>query len=101
MESEHQINLKMGHLPVEIQREILHFIPRHPTAQIIYDSKHVLSLKYVRRFLFEDNLLYEKRIWDELNPVHLRSIFYGDTQNITRTQVSKGQYIQLKHYGII
>ena len=57
----------MEHLPIEIQREIIKFIPRHDSAQIIYDSRYLLSLKYVRRFLFEDNPAYEKRIWDEKN----------------------------------
>lgn len=91
----------MEHLPIDIQREIIKFIPRHDSAQIIYDSRHLLSLKYVRRFLFEDNPAYEKRIWDELKPTHLRSAFYGDAHKITRSQLSKGQYIYLKHRGLV
>ena len=51
--------------------------------------------------MFEDNPIYEQRIWDELKPVHLRSIFYGDTHKITRSKLSKGQYIMLKGNGII
>lgn len=94
-------DLKMELLPDEIKREIIKFIPRHDTAQIIHDSRYLLSLKYVRRFMFEDNPIYEQRIWDELKPVHLRSIFYGDTQKITRSNISKGQYIMLKGNGII
>lgn len=94
-------DLKMELLPDEIKREIIRFIPRHDTAQIIHDSRYLLSLKYVRRFMFEDNPIYEQRIWDELKPVHLRSIFYGDTQKITRSKISKGQYIMLKGNGII
>jgi len=91
----------MTFLPIEIQKEIVQFIPRHPTAQIIHDSKHILSLNYVRRYKFDNNLLYKKRIWDELNPVNMRSLFYGDTQKIARSLVSKAQYIKLKYYGFI
>ena len=94
-------DIKMEHLPIEIQREIVKFIPRHDSAQIIYDSRYLLSLKYVRRFLFEDNPFYEGRVWDELKPTHLRSVFYGDTQKITRTQISKGQYIKLKRRDLV
>lgn len=94
-------DLNMELLPDEIKREIIRFIPRHDTAQIIHDSRYLLSLKYVRRFMFEDNPIYEQRIWDELKPVHLRSIFYGDTHKITRSKLSKGQYIMLKGNGII
>lgn len=93
--------LKMEQLPDEVKRQIVRFIPRHDTAQIIHDSRYLLSLKYVRRYMFEENPLYEQRIWDELKPDHLRSIFYGDSQQIIRSQISKGQYIKLKIKGII
>ena len=86
---------KMEQLPDEIKRVIIRFIPRHDAAQIIHESRNLLSLTYVRRFVF-DNPVYEERIWDELKPVHLRSIFYGDIQKITRSKVSKGQYISLR-----
>lgn len=91
----------MENLPIEIQREIIRFIPRHNNAQIIHDSRHLLSLKYVRKFMFESNQLYEHRIWNELKPVHLRSVFYGDTQKIIRSRISKGQYIQLRTIGLM
>lgn len=92
---------KMEHLPIELKREIVKFIPRHDTAQIIHESRYLLSLTYVRRFMFEHNPVYEQRIWDELKPVHLRSMFYGDTQKITRSKISKGQYIKLRNTNII
>ena len=91
----------MEDLPTDVQRVILRFIPRNDTAQIIHDSQHLLSLKYVRRFMFGENILYEQRIWDELKPVHLKSVFYGDTKKITRTQISKGQYVKLRYWNII
>lgn len=91
----------MENLPVELKREIIKFIPRNDTAQLIHDSSCNLSLKYVRRFIFQDNPLYEERIWNELKPVHLKSLFYGDTKRITRNLISKGQYIQLRSIGVI
>jgi len=90
----------MNTLPNELKREIIKFIPRNDTAQIIYDSRHLLSLKYVRRFVF-DNSVYEDRIWNELKPVQLRSIFYGDTQKITRTNISRGQHVHLRHMNVL
>tara|TARA_A100001011_G_scaffold399945_1_gene511257 strand:+ start:3881 stop:4156 length:276 start_codon:yes stop_codon:yes gene_type:complete len=91
----------MEYLPTDVLRVILRFIPRNNTAQIIYDSRYLLSLKYVRKFMYQGNTLYEQRIWNELTPVHLKSIFYGDTKKITRTEISKGQYINLKRLKII
>lgn len=94
-------NANMEDLPTDIQRVIVKFIPRNDTAQIIHDSRYLLSLKYVRRFMFGGNILYEHRIWNELKPVHLRSMFYGDTKKITRTEISKGQYIELRRWNLI
>ena len=91
----------MENLPVELKREIIRYIPRNDTAQIIYDSSCNLSLTYVRRFMFEENPLYEERIWNELKPSHLKSLFYGDTKKITRNLISKGQYIHLRKIGVI
>ena len=91
----------MEDLPIELKREIIKYIPRNDTAQIIYDSSRNLCLKYVRRYMFQDNPLYEDRIWNELKPVHLRSMFYGDTKRITRNLISKGQYIELRSIGVI
>jgi hypothetical protein len=98
---ETKTRFKMEHLPIEVQRQIIKFIPRHDSAQIIYDSRYLLSLKYVRRFNFKDKPIYKQRIWDELKPAHMRSVFYGDSQKITRTQMSKGQYIHLKTRGLV
>ena len=91
----------MEDLPIELKREIIKYIPRNDTAQIIYDSSRNLCLKYVRRYMFQDNPLYEDRIWNELKPVHLRSMFYGDTKRITRNLISKGQDIELRSIGVI
>ena len=94
----------MDDLPIELKREIVKFAPRHPTAQIMHDSRQALSLNYVRRFKYEnDHFPYYQRmfIWDELKPSKLKSIFYGDTQKITRSNISKGQYIKLRNLGII
>tara|TARA_Y100000389_G_C17340916_1_gene453273 strand:+ start:744 stop:1019 length:276 start_codon:yes stop_codon:yes gene_type:complete len=85
----------MEQLPEDIKREIIRFIPRHDLAQIIHDSRCLISLTYVRRWMF-DSPVNEERIWGELNPVYLRSIFYGDTHKITRSKISKGQIIKLK-----
>ena len=91
----------MDALPDELKREIVKFIPRHDTAQMIHDSRYTLSLNYVRRFNYEDNLLYSQRIWEELKPINLKSVFYGDTHKITRSNISLGQYIQLRYRGIL
>lgn len=91
----------MENLPLDIQREIIRFIPRHDSAQIIYESRHLLGLTYVRRYVFEGNPLYEERIWNQLKPSHLKSLFYGDTKKITRNLISKGQYIHLRKIGVI
>ena len=95
------MDIVMENLPVELKREIIKYIPRNDTAQIIYDSSHNLCLTYIRRFQFEDNPLYEERIWNELKPSHLKSLFYGDTKKITRNLISKGQYIHLRKIGVI
>lgn len=86
----------MENLPDELKREIVKFIPRHDSAQIIYESRHYLSLKYVRRYRLLDNPLYEQRIWKELKPTTLGTLFYGDSQQIARSDVSKGEHIKLK-----
>lgn len=86
----------MEHLPIEIKREIVKFMPRHDTAQIIYDSRNNISLNYVRRYNYENYPLYEERIWDELKPEKLKSLFYGDKERIVRSNVSKGQHIRLR-----
>ena len=92
------------YLPIDLQREIVGFIPRHPTAQIIYDSRNILSLNYVRRFNFETIYppCYKRMfIWEELKPTNLKSVFYGDTKKIIRSNISKGQFIKLRSLGII
>lgn len=87
-------------LPIELQRLIIRFIPRNNTAELIHKSKHLLSLNYVRKIMF-DNPLYKSRIWQELKPVQLRSIFYGDTQQITRNCISKGEWYRLRRFNIV
>lgn len=90
----------MEQLPIEIKREIVRFIPRHDTAQIIYDSRNSISLNYVRRYNYENYPLYEERIWDELKPEKLNTLFYGDQEMIVRSNVSKGQHIKLRAQNI-
>lgn len=86
----------MNNLPIEIKRIIIKFIPRANSAQIIYDSKKYMALKYTRRFMFS-NPLYVERIWEYLKPSSLKSIFYGgDSKIIIRNSISKGQYIALR-----
>ena len=89
----------MENLPDELKREIVKFIPRHDNAQIIHDSRHNLSLNYVRRFRYFENILYHKRIWEELKPTTLGTLFYGDNQKIIRSNVSKGEHIKLRIMG--
>jgi len=91
----------MENLPNELKREIVKFIPRHDTAQMIYDSSRNLSLYYVRMYKYEDRPLYHKRIWEELKPETLKSLFYGDSKQIIRSNVSKGQHIRLRAQGIL
>ncbi len=86
----------MDELPIELKREIVKFAPRHPTAQIMHDSRQTLSLNYVRGTNYERMF-----IWEELKPSNLKSIFYGDTKIITRSNISKGQYVKLRNLGII
>ena len=86
----------MEQLPIDVKREIVKFIPRHDTAQIIHDSRHNLSLYYIRGYKYENTPLYHKRIWQELKPETLKSLFYGDNKQITRSSVSKGQLIKLQ-----
>ena len=86
----------MDELPIELKREIVKFAPRHPTAQIMHDSRQTLSLNYVRWTNYERMF-----IWEELKPSNLKSIFYGDTKIITRSNISKGQYVKLRNLGII
>lgn len=98
----------METLPIELKREIVKFTPRHPAAQIMHDARQTLSLNYVRRYNFEDADFSQHQfghrrmfIWEELKPSNLKSIFYGDTKKITRSNISKGQYIQLRRLGVI
>lgn len=90
----------MERLPDELKREIIRFIPRNDTAQLIHDSKS-LSLKYVRRYMFQTNEHYEQRIWSELKPSRTMSVFYGDIRRIRRTTISLGQRVMLRSHGII
>lgn len=95
----------MEKLPIEMKRKIVKFIPRHPTAQMIYDSRHRLSLTYIRRYNFENDfpatsLVRRMFIWEDLKPSNLKSTFYGDAYMIIRSNISRGQYIQLRHLGI-
>lgn len=89
----------MEHLPIELKRVIVKFIPRHDAAQIIHDSGRNVSLYYVRRYKYEDRPLYHKRVWEELKPEALKSLFYGDSKHIIRSNVSKGQHIRLRTQG--
>ena len=94
----------MMKLPIELEREIVKFTPRHPTAQIMYESRHTLSLNYVRKYKFKSdtNPYYQRMfIWEDLEPACFESIFYGDTKMITRSNISKGQYIKLRSLGIV
>jgi hypothetical protein len=92
----------MEQLPDDLLRMIIRFIPRNDTAQLIHNSE-LITLKYVRRYKFKVNehYDYETRIWSELKPSHLKSVFYGDGRMIRRTAISKGQKIILKNIDII
>tara|TARA_Y100000389_G_scaffold178371_1_gene191487 strand:+ start:3459 stop:3734 length:276 start_codon:yes stop_codon:yes gene_type:complete len=91
----------MESLPVELQRIIVRFIPRNDCAQLIYDSKKDLSLKYTRKYKFEKQL-YIDRIWEYLKPTSLKTIFYGgENKIIVRNSISKGQYIDLNNMNIL
>lgn len=96
-----EYNMNINDLPYDVRREINRFIPRHDMAQIFYESSNTISLKYVRKYHFENNILNEKRIWKELSPVHLKSIYYGDQNKILRREISKAQHILLKKNKII
>ena len=68
-------------LPVELQRLVVRFLPRHPMAQLLHDSAHSLTLKYVRQFQFE-----HERLKEDLRPSRLGSVYYG---RILRTKISQ------------
>uniref|UniRef100_A0AB39JG12 F-box domain-containing protein n=1 Tax=Florenciella sp. virus SA2 TaxID=3240092 RepID=A0AB39JG12_9VIRU len=91
----------MESLPLELQRIIIKFIPRNDCAQLIYDSKQELSLKYIRKYKFGKQL-YIDRIWEYLKPTSLKTIFYGGEKKlIVRNSISKGQYIHLNNMNIL
>lgn len=82
-------------LPIELKRVIIfQFLPRHPTAQLFHNNE-VLSLKYTRRFMFEEK--YRVAVWEFLRPTNMRKSYYGDEGNIMiiRTKLSMREVIQL------
>lgn len=82
-------------LPIEIKRIIMFkFFPRHSTAQLFHNNE-VLSLKYTRRFMFEEK--YRLSVWEFLRPTNMCKSYYGDGSNfmIIRTKLSMREVIQL------
>lgn len=101
-------------LPLELQREIIRFIPRNETAEAMYKSRYMLKLRYVRRKEFlqplpscKDNIwedivpFFRHNIGADIAPSKLQSMYYGDIYKIIRTDITKGQYIALRKIGIL
>tara|TARA_Y100000389_G_scaffold205142_1_gene264025 strand:+ start:20157 stop:20489 length:333 start_codon:yes stop_codon:yes gene_type:complete len=88
-------------LPIDLRRYIVRLLPRTESAELIKKSYSKIRLTYVRIKQFTDNSFNKYNVWNDLNPSHLESVFYGDEKHIVRINISKGQIIKLKSIGVL
>jgi hypothetical protein len=87
-------------LPTGVVGNVLTYIPRNHTAQLIYDAwqRGDLHLKYLRRFQIPDDDR-NAEIFGSLAPSVCGSTVYGDDDApmvIIRTHISVGERIRLR-----
>lgn len=82
----------------------VHEYMRHDTAQLLCDAwkQDKLRLKYVRRFMIRESLLYKDDIHEHLAPSVCCSTVYGDHDApmcIIRTHISMAERVKLRFIG--
>lgn len=87
-------------LPTGVYGNVLTFIPRNDTAQLIVNAANEdkLILTYLRRFQV-DNDNYKESLYRELSPSVLGKTTYGDDDapmTIIRTKLSAGECIRMR-----
>ena len=87
-------------LPPGVLGNVLTFIPRNETAQLMVDAnkKEKLVLKYVRKYKIEEGV-YKDELFSTLAPSVTWSNTYGDedsSMKIIRTRISVGEKIRMR-----
>lgn len=79
-------------LPPELQRLVVRFLPRHVIAQAFHENADTHTLKYVRRFQFN-----QEHMKEALRPSHLKSVYYGRILRVKISQRENGllYYMQI------
>ena len=88
-------------LPVGVLGNVLTFIPRNDTAQLLVDANNndTLSLLYLRKKNVIDGP-YKTELYSTLNPSITCSNVYGDNDSsflIIRRRISIGDNLRLRH----
>lgn len=79
-------------LPVDLKREIIRYIPRNETAQLIHSAPK-LALYYIPNFMFDPP---HRSVWNDTRPSALGAMYYGNGA-VIRENITKGERIRVKH----
>ena len=79
-------------LPLDLKREIIRYIPRNETAELIRGAPK-LALQYIPNFMFKARY---RSIWDDIRPSTLGTFYYGNGA-VIREKITKGERIRVKH----
>lgn len=87
-------------LPTGVVGNVLTFIPRNDTAQLMVDAaaQDKLNLTYVRKFQIENKLFLDD-LYNNIAPSIVGSNVYGDDDapmNIIRVKISMGEKIRMR-----
>lgn len=87
-------------LPTGVIGNVLTFIPRNDTAQLMVEAaaQDKLNLKYVRKFQIE-NKVYLEELYNNIAPSIVGSNVYGDDDapmQIIRKKISMGEKIRMR-----
>ena len=91
-------------LPTGVVGNVLTFIPRNETAQLMMDASanDKLALTYLRKYKVEEGD-YKDELYGTLAPSVMASNMYGDdesTMKIIRTRISLGEKLRMKEKSI-
>ena len=91
-------------LPTGVIGNVLTFIPRNETAQLMMDASanDKLVLTYLRKYKVEEGD-YKDELYGTLAPSVIASNMYGDdesTMKIIRTRISIGEKLRMKEKSI-
>ena len=95
--------LLLTHLPIDLRREIVRFIPRHEGAELLTAAfaSGTAKLTYVRRSRFTAR--GNSVVWQGLRPSVFNSAYYGGgvgVPGIARVGISKGEVLRMARRGV-